>query len=124
MNTGEHIALGKRGEAIARNFLIKSGYRIRACNWKYLKGEIDIIAETGDVIVMVEVKSRSSLFFGDPEEAIGKKKLRMLFDTAARYMDVTGCELEVRYDVITVVFHGETWTIEHIPDTYYPFMNT
>jgi putative endonuclease len=124
MSDASHISLGKQGEAVARNYLIKRGYTILDTNWRYLKGEIDIIATIDDIIAMVEVKTRSTYGFGDPEESIGTKKLRLLYDTADRYMTVKEIELEVRYDVISVVFHGDTWTIEHIPDAYYPFMNT
>jgi putative endonuclease len=120
----KHLKLGEEGESIARSYLIKQGYKILATNWGYQKGEIDIIATIDDYIVFVEVKSRSSYYFGDPEESIGKKKLRLLFDTADRFMQIREIALEARFDVISVVFHGETWTIEHIPDAYYPFMNT
>jgi putative endonuclease len=124
MSKSKHLKLGEEGESIARSFLIKQGYKILATNWRYHKGEIDIIAAIDDFIVFVEVKSRSSYYFGDPEDSIGIRKLRLLFDTADRFMQVREIALEARYDVISVVFHGETWTIEHIPDAYYPFMNT
>lgn len=123
-HSNTHITLGKQGEAAARNYLVQQGYEILETNWSYNKGEIDIIALTPEYVVMVEVKTRSTYDFGDPEESIGTKKLRKLFDTADRYMELKEIDREVRYDVITVVFHGNTWTIEHIPDAYYPFMSS
>jgi len=68
-------AIGKRGETQAANYLTQSGYQIIARNFKTYFGEIDIIAQDKDQIVLVEVKTRTSFKFGFPEEAINKRKL-------------------------------------------------
>jgi putative endonuclease len=118
----EHIKLGQKGEKIAAEFLVYNGYRVLHKNWRYLKGELDLVVTDGTTLVVVEVKTRSSYYFGDPEESINHKKLKQIFDAADRYMEVYQVQMEIRYDIISIIFHGDSWTIDHIPDAFYPFM--
>lgn len=76
----QHNELGKLGEELAADFLVKKGYKIRAKNWRYLKAEVDIIAEKENTIVAVEVKTRTSDYFGDPQDFITKKKNKIIGD--------------------------------------------
>ncbi len=69
-----HNELGKKGEELAEKFLRDKGYDIIAKNWRYDKDEIDIIARDGDEIVIVEVKTRSTDFYGFPEDAVDSQK--------------------------------------------------
>lgn len=118
-----HNHLGKRGEDIAAQFLTKTGYTILERSWKWKHLEIDIIASQHNLLVVVEVKSRSSAQHADPEDTISKQKLRHLFDVTERYMEITQTSMEVRYDLITVIDHGATYSVEHIEDAFYPFMS-
>ena len=118
-----HNDLGARGEQIATEYLIRKGFRILERNWRYYKAEIDIIAIDNNELVIVEVKTRSVHYHADTDDLIGKRKLLQLYEAADRFVEVRNMEQEVRYDLVTVVIHGETWTIEHIPDAFYPFMS-
>lgn len=118
-----HNQLGKRGEDIAVQFLIKTGYTILERSWKWKHLEIDIIATKNNLLVIVEVKSRTSAQYADPDDTISKHKLRHLYDITERYMEVNHTPMEVRYDLITVIDHGETCSVEHIEEAFYPFMS-
>lgn len=118
----EHNELGKKGEDIACDYLRKAGYLILDRGWTWLKSEIDIIAYFNGRLVIVEVKTRSSLEYADPDDTIGRKKLLQIYDATDRYMMVKNITWEVQYDLITVIDHGHTWTIDHIEEAFYPFM--
>ena len=79
--------IGKLGENLARTFLKKRGYRIRETNFRCREGEIDIIAQQGDYLVFVEVRAKSSLDFGTPEESITPSKKEKLIATALTYIN-------------------------------------
>ncbi len=119
-----HIDLGKKGEEIACEFLRKSGYLILNKNWFYQKAELDIVAYKNNTLVIVEVKTRSVHYHADTDDLISNKKLKLIYGAADRYIEVKNILWEVRYDFIVVIFHGDTWTIEHVEDAFYPFMNT
>ena len=79
---------GKYGEDIAKDFLIKNGYKILETNYRYSRvAEIDIIAEKSDVLYFVEVKTRTQEFFGAPLEAVTPAKLKQIFSCAIQYMN-------------------------------------
>jgi putative endonuclease len=78
--------VGKLGEKLAQKFLKKRGYRIRETNFRCREGEIDIIAQQGDYLVFVEVRTKSNLDFGSPEESITQSKKGKLIATALTYV--------------------------------------
>ena len=78
---------GKLAEDIAVQFLTDLGYTVLERNWRFSKAEIDIIAKEGDVLVFVEVKTKSYNFFGEPEESITLQKEKLIIDGALRYME-------------------------------------
>jgi putative endonuclease len=119
----EHNDLGKKGEDIAAEYLLKAGYTILHRNWAFLRAELDIVALHNNLLVIVEVKTRSVHYHAETDDLISKKKLRQIYEATDRYMELHNITQEVRYDLIVVVFHGDTWTIEHIDDAFYPFMN-
>lgn len=112
--------LGKRGEQIALNRLTANEYKILERNWYFRKKEIDIIAEKDDFLIIVEVKSRSIGFQENPKDAVNMKKQRFLIQAANAYIDKYDIDLEVRFDIITVVFDDQEYEIEHIEDAFYP----
>ena len=112
------IKRGEAGEQQAAAFLQAQGYSLRACNWRYKRGEIDLIAERGNWLVFVEVKTRSSLVFGFPEEFVTEKKKKMVLTTAAHYLEQSQWPGQVRYDVIAVTL-GTVVSIEHFEDAFY-----
>jgi len=117
----ESSSLGRKGEELAVLFLSDKGYRIRNRNWKAGRLEVDIIAETGEFIVFVEVKTRSEDFLQSPQDSVTREKQRSLVLAADSYIKWFDIAKQVRFDVITVVARGQTLTIEkHIEDAFYP----
>jgi len=96
---------GKRGEDIAAEFLRQHGYEIIEQNYYYNHGEIDIVAKDGTTLVFVEVKSRRSTKFGEPEESVTPKKQELLRRTAEGYvLERNTGEINCRFDVVSIVF--------------------
>ena len=113
--------VGKRGEQVASDYLIEKGYRILERNWYFRKKEIDIIAEKDDFLVIIEVKSRSVGFQENPGDAVNMKKQRFLIQAANAYVYRCDIELEVRFDIITVIFFNDhEYKLKHIDDAFYP----
>jgi len=117
----EHNELGKKGEELAIDFLIKNGYTIRDKNYRYLKAEVDIIAQKENVLVAVEVKTRSSRDFGLPQDFVNKKKIKLLVMAIDHYVVSKDLDVNVRFDIIAIVHQNNTFEIEHIEDAFYHF---
>lgn len=108
---------GSWGEDIAAKFLRKKGYRIIERNFRCKKGEIDIVASEGDSLVFVEVKTRSTTKFGEPEEAVNPDKMHHLHRTAYIYLrknKLRPGEITVRFDVVSIVADWNTKKVESI----------
>lgn len=98
------IELGKIGEDLASEYLAKNGYQIIKRNWRYSHGEIDIIAKIKNLLVFVEVKTRSNLEFGVPEYAITKNKQSQIRKMAEAYLYINEItNEECRLDVIAIL---------------------
>ncbi len=117
----EHNEIGALGEQYACRFLEELGLEVLERNWRFGKDELDIIARTARELVIAEVKTRSSDQHGQPEEAVKKGKRSTMIRGANRYIQETGCELAVRFDIVSVILHptGKPY-IHHIPDAFYP----
>lgn len=118
-----HNKLGIKGEAIAVEYLQNRGYKILETNWRYEKKEIDIIAQQGSFIVIVEVKTRSTDFFGRPEEAVTVAKQKHLIEAADYYLQQLSFEAEVRYDIVSVIKDETQMSIKHIEEAFIPEMD-
>ena len=116
-----HNDLGKQGEKIAAVYLRKKGYEIMATSFRYDKAEIDIICKKGNTIVFVEVKTRTSEDFGDPEEAVVAKKQEKLVKAAERFIETNDLIGESRFDVVSVTLLGKKEKVHHIRDAFYPY---
>jgi putative endonuclease len=115
----DHIELGRAGEAIAVALLEKKGYRILERNWRWGREEIDIIARDGNFVVIVEVKTRSSDLFAEPEASVTRSKQRILVRAANAYVNYRRQYGEVRFDIITIVIRPEGEIVNHIVDAFY-----
>ncbi|MBK8442131.1 MAG: YraN family protein [Sphingobacteriales bacterium] len=118
-----HHELGKQGEAAAVAFLEKKGYRIIERNWRHQRNEIDIIAQYGDtLLVLVEVKTRATDFFGFPETMLTAAQQNRLAQAAAAYIEQQQWQHELRFDImaITQLPQYPHWHIHHIEDAFYP----
>ena len=112
-------ALGDRGEAYAANYLRQNGYRILTRNYRTKIGEIDLIAEDQDTLVFIEVKTRSSVRYGMPAEAVNYKKRQKIIQTAYWYLCVQHRENAIcRFDVLEVYAVGDRWNVHQIKNAF------
>jgi len=117
-----HNELGKIGEQLAADYLSRNGYKILARNYYYDKAEIDIIAQKDSkTLVIVEVKTRNSDFFGDPQEFVKPSKIKLLVKAANEYVISNDLEVEVRFDIIAIIKNKSIEKIEHFEDAFYHF---
>lgn len=117
----KHNELGQIGESLASDFLVKAGFIILETNWRFSRAEIDIIAKDRDVLVFVEVKTRSSTNFGKPESFVTFKKEKLLVDAASAYMEMIQYEWEIRFDVIGILLKKDkTPQISYYKDAFFP----
>lgn len=117
----DHNKLGKLGEELAVAFLIDNDYVILETNWAFQKAEIDIIAQKENVIAIVEVKTRSSLAFGLPQDFVKPKKVQLLVKAVNEYIISRDLDVTVRFDIIAVYKEANKYEIEHIQDAFYYF---
>lgn len=113
---------GKLGEEAACRWLREQGYLIMEQNWRCRRGEIDIIASDGDLLIFVEVRSRSGAGkYGTPQESVDIRKMKQVRSTAVVYLQQSrGRELQIRFDVVAVMLDaaGQIVTIEHIENAF------
>lgn len=119
-NISNHYSLGIRGEAIAKGYLLSKGYVILETNWRFNKLEVDMIADDGELLVFIEVKTRSSIEYGNPEDAVDFDKKMNLINAAEAYLKILHAEIEVRFDIISIIITEENIEINHIKDAFYP----
>jgi putative endonuclease len=117
----EHNDLGKLGEELAVEFLRKNGYEILETNWTFQKAEIDIIAQKENTLAVIEVKTRSSLDFGLPQDFVKPKKIQLLVKAVNEYVISKNLDIDVRFDIIAINKEGKSFVIEHLIDAFYHF---
>ena len=111
--------LGNAGEDCAANFLEAHGYKIIARNFRVRSAEIDIVAETGGVIVFVEVKTRKSTRHGLPAEAVNLRKQQKIIEAASVFLqDETYADCACRFDVIEIYSNGRDFGVRHIENAF------
>jgi putative endonuclease len=109
--------LGDAGEQAAVEMLERSGYRVVARNFRCPQGEVDVVAERGDLLCFVEVRTRSTAAWGDPSHTVSWAKQRKVTRAALQYLFTHGAAARdrmIRFDVVSVV--GAS--VEHIPDAF------
>ena len=117
----QHNELGKKGEQLAINFLVKKGYEIVERNYRFEKAEVDIIARRKDTLAVIEVKTRSSIDFGNPQDFVKPKQIKNLVKAVDEYVTVNQLDVDVRFDIIAIVKNGKQFDIEHLEDAFYHF---
>lgn len=117
----EHNELGKLGEQLAVDYLQKNGFEILETNWTFQKAEIDIIAQKENILAVVEVKTRSSIEFGLPQDFVKPAKIQLLVKAINEYVVSKDLNLNVRFDIIAVYKEGKTFNIEHLEDAFFYF---
>lgn len=117
----EHNELGKLGEELAVAHLQQNNYVILETNWSFQKAEIDIIAQKDNLLAIVEVKTRSSIEFGLPQDFVKPKKIQLLVKAVNEYVLSNDLDVTVRFDIIAIHKDNTDYTIEHIEDAFYYF---
>ncbi len=115
----EHNVTGAKGEELAAEFLKKKGYIILETNWRFKNLEADIIASFSSTLVIAEVKTRKSNYFGEPETFVNKQKQKNLINTANEYVLRNNLDLEVRFDIISIILGNDQTKINHIEGAFY-----
>jgi putative endonuclease len=98
-----HNETGQEGESLAEIWLTAKGYTIREINWRYRHWEVDLICEKGDTLHFIEVKTRRSTKFGNPEESINKQKMKNLKDAAEQYQYLHPGWKWIQFDVLAIL---------------------
>ena len=115
---GYVIKLGEQGEELAVKFLKKKGYKIKGCNDKTKLGEIDIIARDGDTLVLIEVKTRESLEYGHPFEAVNARKRKKIANVALLYLKKFEELPPCRFDIVSIFMNNGKAECELIKDAF------
>ena len=117
----QHNELGKKGEQLAVDYLLKNNYKIIERNYRFDKAEVDIIAKQKDTLAIIEVKTRSSLDFGDPQDFVKPKQIQRLVKAVDEYVTENDLDVEIRFDIIAIVKSGNSYDIEHLENAFYHF---
>jgi putative endonuclease len=113
-----HNKLGQKGEEIAASYLLNKGYKILARNWRFKRNEIDIIAIKNEILIVFEVKTRTSEFVENLSEIVTRKKQKSIIVAADAFVDRNDIKNEVRFDIIFIVFRSEDYHLQHIKEAY------
>ena len=117
----QHNDLGKLGEELAVAFLQKNNYEILETNFVFQKAEIDIIAQKNNILAVIEVKTRSSINFGLPQDFVKPKKIQLLVKAINEYVMQNNLDVTIRFDIIAIYKENENYKLEHIEDAFYYF---
>ncbi|MGG5487664.1 MULTISPECIES: YraN family protein [Meridianimaribacter] len=117
----QHNELGKKGEQLAVDFLLQNHYEIVERNYRFDKAEVDIIAQKEAILAIIEVKTRSTTDFGNPQDFVKPKQIKNLVKAVDEYVTVNGLEVEVRFDIIAIVKNEKDYTIEHLENAFFHF---
>lgn len=118
----KHYELGIWGEDFAIKYLLDKGYKILHKNWHSGKLEIDVICQKeNNTIIIVEVKTRNSAYFGDPQDFVTPSKRKNLITAADAFITKNNIDAEVRFDIIAILKNKYTEKLTHIKDAFLPF---
>jgi putative endonuclease len=111
----DKIQTGSKGENMAAEFLKEKGFEIVTRNYRHKHAEIDLIVKRDDWLLFIEVKTRSSSAYGEPEEFVDEFKARKIYEAAEEYIFSTDWQGHVRFDVVSIKL-GPVPEIEHFED--------
>lgn len=114
----QHNEIGVKGELVAKKFLEDNGYTVCETNWRSRHLEIDLVAKKENTLIIIEVKTRKSNYFGEPEEWVSRQKQKNLMAATNAYIEKNELDMEVRFDIISVIYSGEGTKINHIQDAF------
>ncbi len=114
-----HNELGTKGENLAVDYLRKKGYSILERNWVHEKNEIDIIASSHEFIIFVEVKTRSTGYWSNPEDAVSDNKIKRIVEASSHYLITNNIDKPARFDVIAIICNDKFTQIDHFEDAFF-----
>lgn len=117
----DHNELGRKGEELAVEYLRLKEYEILELNYRFQKAEVDILAKRGNLLIAAEVKTRSTPEFGNPQDFVKPKQIQQLVKVVNHYVEQSGMEVEVRFDIIAIIKNKAGTRIEHIQDAFLYF---
>ncbi len=117
----QHNELGHQGEAAAVSYLESNGHHILEKNWRLHGYEIDVITTHRGYVVFVEVKTRRSTEWGDPESFVNRQRMRRMIQAAHHYLIAHRIDLPARFDIVAIIWEGERYNLEHIEDAFVSF---
>ena len=117
----EHNELGNYGEALAITELQRKGYTILEKNWRFQRAEIDIIVRNSEFVIAVEVKTRSSITFGNPQDFVNPQKIKRLVAAMHHYVISNKLDLEVRFDIIAITKNRVQFKLDHLEGAFQAF---
>jgi len=117
----QHNELGKKGEQLAVDYLINNNYNIIERNYRFDKAEVDIIAKKNETLAIIEVKTRSTSDFGNPQDFVKPKQIQRLVKAVDEYVTENDLDVEIRFDIIAIVKTGKAYDIEHLENAFYHF---
>lgn len=115
-----NIDLGNFGEDYACEHLQKKNYKIIERKYTYRKNEVDIIAEKNNQLIVIEVKTRQTAEIGEPWQAVTKRKQREIIKVANQYIQSKEINVDVQFDIISIVHNSYRTQLEHIENAFYP----
>ena len=116
----KHIQLGREGEKLAKQYLLQQKMELLACNYRWRKQEVDLIFKDAESLVIVEVKTRQHESYGSPVQSVSRTKQRHLIKAANAYILENQLDLDVRFDVVSIIHNSYQTHIDHIPNAFYP----
>jgi putative endonuclease len=111
----DKIETGNKGETLAADFLVEKGFRILERNYRYKHAEIDLIVQKNDWVLFIEVKTRRSFEYGQPEDFVDDRKANRIFEAAEEWIFSTDWKGHIRFDIISVKM-DEYPVVEHLED--------
>lgn len=115
----KHNETGIKGEEIAKNFLQTKGYKVLDTNWRFEKMEVDIVATLAELLIFVEVKTRSTNYFGYPEDSVTDKKQDLLKTAAEEYLFQNPQYEQIRFDIVSITMSDNKEEIQHFEDAFF-----
>jgi putative endonuclease len=110
--------IGDKGEEDAVHFLCANGYEVLSRNYRYGRGEIDIIAQKDDVLIFVEVKTRKNAEYGYPETFVTESQQERIYLAAEEFTINKAWPGDIRFDIIAILLDGEEPILEHFEDAF------
>lgn len=115
----QHNETGRWGESKAASFLTEKGFQIMAKNYRNFHSEIDLIVEKDQMLIFVEVKTRTGTAFGMPEEFVNASKAKLVMRAAENYIFDVDWQFDVRFDIVSILVLPDGSTeIHHIEDAF------